>query len=144
MSYTYDHPHMAVTVDVVVIATSGEDPYILMIRCANPPFAGMWALPGGYVGIDETIANAARRELREETGIDCSHLRFVGYFDTRDRDPRERTVSFAFIAEVQEAAKVQAADDASDAGWFPLQSLPEMAFDHATIMDAALAARRDG
>ena len=136
MSFTYAYPHMAVAVDVVLFTGRGADRRVLLIRRANPPFQGGWALPGGYVDMDETAAAAARRELREETGVDIGDLRFVGYFDALGRDPRERTLSLAFAGEAR-AVEVTAGDDAAEARWFLLSALPDLAFDHAQILAAA-------
>lgn len=143
MPFTYDYPHMAVTADAVVL-TEGEAPRVLLIRRAKPPFAGQWALPGGYVDMDEPAAAAARRELAEETGLKDVTLSFLGYFDAIDRDPRERTLSLAFWGVAPEAARnaARAADDAADLAWHPLDRLPELAFDHAEILRAAAGARR--
>lgn len=145
MAFTYEYPHMAVSADVVLFAADEAAPQtlfntdVLLVRRGNEPFRGRWALPGGFVDMQETIAAAARRELREETGIDCPALTFVGYFDAIDRDPRERNVSFAFYGAIERAtAPVQAADDAAEARWFLLNALPELAFDHARIIEAAV------
>ena len=138
MSYTYEYPHMAVTVDIVPVA-SGSRLEVLLIRRANPPFKDKWALPGGYVDIDERAEDAARRELREETGVTCGALEFVGYFDAVNRDPRERTLSLAFLARLGcDHPDIAAADDAADAAWFHVDDLPALAFDHAGVIEAAL------
>lgn len=143
MPVTYDYPHMAVTADAVVL-TAGEAPKVLLIRRARPPFAGQWALPGGYVDMDERIAGAAARELEEETGLKDVALSFLAYFDAIDRDPRERTLSLAFWGLVPEAARgsAKAADDAAELAWHPLDQLPALAFDHSEILAAAAAAWR--
>ncbi len=138
MSYTYEYPHMAVTVDLVVLDTT-QPPRVLLIRRGSEPFAGEWALPGGFVDMDELVADAARREVREETGADVDEVHFVGYFDDPDRDPRHRTVTFAFWAQVDaDGQKIAAGDDAEAAEWVPVDELPSgMAFDHAEILQAA-------
>lgn len=139
MSYVYEYPHMAVTVDLVVLDRSAGEGRILLIRRARPPFEGRWALPGGFVDMDERIEDAARRELLEETGVAAGKLRFLGYFDAIGRDPRERTVSFAFAAEIDAAAaRIRAGDDAAAAEWHDVADLPPLAFDHAGIVAAAL------
>lgn len=141
MPYTYRYPHMAVTADAVVV-TRAQPRRILMIRRARSPFEGRWALPGGYVDIDERIADAAARELAEETGLTGVALRFLGYFDAQDRDPRERTLSLAFLGVVDDEAlaRAAAADDAAALDWLPLDALPPLAFDHAQIVAAAVKA----
>ena len=139
MSYVYDYPHMAVTVDLVVLDRSARGRRVLLIRRARPPFEGRWALPGGFVDMDERVEDAARRELMEETGVAAGGLRFLGYFDAIGRDPRERTVSFAFAAEIDPAAAgVRAGDDAAAADWHDVDKLPPLAFDHAEILAKAL------
>lgn len=149
MAYTYEYPHMAVSTDVVLFAADETAPQtlfntdVLLIRRRNDPYKDQWALPGGFVDMDETIVEAARRELREETGIDCAALAFVGYFDGIDRDPRERNVSFAFFGAVErDSADISPADDATEARWFLLHSLPPLAFDHARIIEAAVQCYR--
>ena len=141
MPFTYDYPHMAVTADAVVL-TRGAAPKVLLIRRAKAPFAGQWAIPGGFVDMDERIAAAAARELAEETGVMGVDLRFLGYFDAVGRDPRERTLSLAFWGTVADegAAKAVAADDAAALAWHPLDRLPPLAFDHADSLATALSA----
>ena len=141
MAYTYAHPHMAVTVDAVVFGEGLDGREVLLIRRARDPFKDRWALPGGYVDIDETVAAAARRELSEEAGLDVPDLAFLGYFDAVDRDPRERTLSLAFTGRVdRDQARIKAGDDAAEARWFPVSALPELAFDHGVIIERAIKA----
>lgn len=137
-AYRYDHPRPALTADCAVLADGGRR--ILLIRRGREPFAGGWALPGGFVEIDEDLPDAARRELREETGIRVERLAQIGAFGRPDRDPRGRVVSVAFLAAVGAAdgSPPRAADDAAEARWFALDDLPPLAFDHAEIVDAAL------
>lgn len=133
----YDHPRPALTADIVLIA-AGTRPAVLLIRRGKPPFEGCWALPGGFVGIDEDLEPAARRELAEETGLAAGSLLQVGAFGRPGRDPRGRVVSVAFTgAPATDVADPQPASDAADARWFPLEELPELAFDHAEIIAAA-------
>ena len=140
LSFTYQYPHMAVTVDVVLFDSPARG-RILLIQRRNEPFKDHWALPGGYVDMDETVLDAAHRELAEETGVTQIDLTFLGYFDAIDRDPRERTIAIAFVGALREAAPVQAGDDARDAGWHTIEALPPLAFDHAQIIRRAVAHR---
>ena len=135
MAYTYNHPHFALTVDAVIFSKSDEGLNVLLIRRANEPFKDYWAFPGGYVDIEETIDNAVRRELEEETNIvNVSLIRF-DIFDAIDRDPRERTVSVAYYGFINDSNKsIKAGDDAKDAEWFSVNNLPELAFDHSIIL----------
>lgn len=127
------------TVDVV--ALSGEDTRsVLLIQRGNAPFAGRWALPGGFVEQGEQVRQAAPRELSEETGlhVKVEDLRLLGVYDTPGRDPRGWTVSVVYLARLQGQVPVKGADDAGDARWFPADALPELAFDHALIVADAL------
>jgi 8-oxo-dGTP diphosphatase len=129
------------TTDVVVLAGAAETPRVLLIQRGNPPFAGSWALPGGFVEEGEQVVQAAPRELAEETGlrIDASSLELLGVYDTPGRDPRGWTVSVVYIARVPGESTVAGADDASDARWFSVEELPELAFDHELILADARA-----
>jgi len=155
----YDKP--AVTVDCVILCATntngdeladeatakvspgraGEAYEILLIQRAREPFAGRWALPGGFVNKDEPLAAAASRELEEETGLRVEQLEQVGAFGNPGRDPRGWTISVAYrgVVPVSESA-VSGRDDAKEARWFPLDDLPPLAFDHAEIITAALRA----
>jgi 8-oxo-dGTP diphosphatase len=138
----YEHPRPALTADVVLVAARPR-PSVLLIRRGKPPYEGRWALPGGFVGMDEDLEPAARRELAEETGIEAGPLVQVGAFGRPGRDPRGRVVSVAWTgAPAADAAAPAAASDAAEARWFPLDELPELAFDHDEIIAAALE-RRD-
>ena len=138
MSYTYDYPHPAVTVDVIVFTIHDNDLKVLLIQRAGEPFAGIWALPGGFVGMRESLRRAAWRELREETGVSAAFLEQLGAFGHPDRDPRERVITVAYYALVPfERLQIQAASDARDARLFSLQDLPELAFDHPKILRRA-------
>jgi 8-oxo-dGTP diphosphatase len=131
-----DYPRPMLTADVVVLAGTAEDARVLLIQRGNPPFAGGWALPGGFVEEGEQVAEAAPRELAEETGlrVDAGSLELLGVYDTPGRDPRGWTVSVVYVARVPGELPVAGADDASDARWFKLEGLPELAFDHALII----------
>jgi 8-oxo-dGTP diphosphatase len=125
------------TVDVVVL-TEASLPSLLLVQRAYPPFAGEWALPGGFVEEGEQVVDAASRELAEETGLRTGSLRLLGVYDTPGRDPRGWTVSIVYHATVLLEEAVSGADDARDARWFPTDSLPKLAFDHAMIVADAL------
>jgi 8-oxo-dGTP diphosphatase len=138
MSHTYEYPRPALTVDCVVFGLDAEDLKVLLVRRGLPPFEGRWALPGGFVRMDETLDDAARRELREETGLKDVYLEQLYTFGDVRRDPRGRVVSVAYYALVNLADhRVQAATDASDAAWFAVSDLPRLAFDHDRILTAA-------
>lgn len=137
MPYTYEYPRPALTVDCVVFAAAEDGLKLLLIERAGEPFKGRHALPGGFVDMDETTEEAARRELREETGLEISRLQQLSTFSRVDRDPRERVVSVAYFALVQPSA-VTAGDDAASARWFDSRALPPLAFDHEEIVSLAL------
>ena len=135
MPYTYEYPHPAVTVDIVVVTIHDNALKVLLIRRAQDPYAGMWALPGGFVEIDESLRRAAWRELREETGVNASFLEQLGAFGHPDRDPRERIITVAYYALVpHERLHVSAGSDAAEARLFDFEALPELAFDHPKIL----------
>jgi 8-oxo-dGTP diphosphatase len=136
MPFTYEYPRAALTVDCVVFGFDEAELKVLLIRRGLAPFKGKWALPGGFVRLDETVDEAARRELLEETGLKDVFLEQLYTFGTVDRDPRERVVSVAYYALV-ELVKHPAtgATDASEAGWFPAAQPPALAFDHAKILE---------
>jgi 8-oxo-dGTP diphosphatase len=138
--YSYDYPRPAVTVDLAAFALFGADLRVLLIRRKKDPFAGCWALPGGFLDIDEPIEAAARRELREETGLDVSGpLALIGVFGDPGRDPRGRTISLAHATVVRDATRaVVGADDAAEAAWRDLRDGHELAFDHDAILASAL------
>ena len=138
MSFTYQHPHPAVAVDGVVFGFDDADLKLLLIQRKVDPFKGKWALPGGFVDMEEQAIDAAKRELQEETGLTDVPLKFLSYFDGVHRDPRERTLSLAFCGVVEKRLKVRAGDDAAGAKWRPLAALPELAFDHDIILKAAI------
>ena len=137
--FCYEHPHPAVAVDIAVFRESSPHLEILLIERAAEPFRGRWALPGGFVGIDEDLEDAARRELAEETGLRGLVLEQIGAFGDPGRDPRERVISVAFAAfATADEAALQAGSDARSVSWFALDALPALAFDHAEIIAAAL------
>ncbi len=139
MSYTYEYPRPALTVDCVVFGLDEEDLKVLLIRRALEPFQGRWALPGGFVHMEESLEDAARRELQEEAGIRPGLLEQLYTFGDPGRDPRGRVVSVAYFALVKLSDhRVQAATDARDAAWFSVWDAPRLAFDHAEILTMAL------
>ncbi len=140
MPHTYQYPRAALTVDCVVFGFDEGELKVLLIERGQEPFKGWWALPGGFVRVNETIDGAARRELREETGLASVFLEQLYTFGELDRDPRERVVSVAYFALVKLSDhRAKAATDAADAEWFPISSLPKLAFDHANIFATGLA-----
>jgi 8-oxo-dGTP diphosphatase len=137
--HTYEHPRPALTVDCVVFGLDEQELKVMLIQRALAPFEGKWALPGGFVRLDETVAEAARRELEEETGLRDVFLEQLYTFSAVDRDPRERVVSVAHYALVNlRDHSVHAATDASAAAWFGVHDVPTLAFDHAEILQTAL------
>ena len=144
MPYTYDYPHPAVTVDVAVFTIRDGRLATVLIRRAAWPHAGKWAIPGGFVGIDESLKRAAWRELREETGLKAAYLEQLGAFGRPDRDPRERVITVVYISlAASEELKLVAGSDASDARLFFVDELPELAFDHGKILGHAVERLRE-
>src|SRR4051812_46231932 len=139
MPHTYEFPRGALTVDCVVFGLDDEELKVMLIQRGRAPFEGQWALPGGFVRLDETLEEAVRRELEEETGLSQIFLEQLYTFGAVDRDPRERVVSVAYYALVNLSDhKVHAATDARDAAWFGVHDVPSLAFDHADILHMAL------
>lgn len=139
MTFTYDHPRPALTVDAVVFGLDEEDLKVLLVERDLEPFKGRWALPGGFVHEDEGLDEAARRELQEETGLERIFLEQLYTFGDVGRDPRGRVVSVAYYALVKLGDhKVRAATDAREASWFPVWDPPSLAFDHDRILQTAL------
>jgi 8-oxo-dGTP diphosphatase len=138
------HPRIDVTVDVVALTEVDGELRLLVVSRRNPPFEGRWALPGGFLEVDEDLAPGALRELQEETGIALrpQDLRQVGAYGAPDRDPRGRTISIAFLARLDDQPEAQGGSDAADARWRAVAELlddGELAFDHAEIVRDALA-----
>lgn len=141
--HTYTYPRPALTVDAVVFGLDDGELKVLLIRRGVDPFAGDWALPGGFVHVGESPDAAVRRELAEETGLERVFLEQLATFGEPNRDPREHTVTIAYYALVNLADHPpSAATDASGAGWFPAASPPALAFDHGAILAAALGRLR--
>jgi 8-oxo-dGTP diphosphatase len=142
---TYEYPRPMLTVDVVVFMSLNDQLHILLIQRAQSPFEGSWALPGGFVGIEESLKSAAARELSEETGIkDCELKQFHTYGDPQ-RDPRGRVISVVYCTYLPTDVRltVQGGSDANQARWFPITDLPDLAFDHSQIIQDALLCTRD-
>ncbi|WP_315368145.1 NUDIX hydrolase [Prevotella koreensis] len=136
--YTYKYPHPAVTADCIVFACQNEKTQVLLIKRGSEPCKDMWALPGGFMNIDESAEEAAIRELKEETGIDVKEVTQVGAYSKVDRDPRERVITIAFYTVIDNPVKAVGQDDAKQAEWFTLDNLPTLAFDHSKILSAAI------
>jgi len=135
MPYTYDYPRPSVSVDCVVFGLDEGDLKVLLIQRADKPFAGRWALPGGFVNMNEDLDAAARRELNEETGLVCDFLEQLYTFGEPKRDPRGRVITIAYYALLRRTEHIiQSGSDARDARWFSLHSLPPLAFDHDQIL----------
>lgn len=133
MSVTYKYPRPALTVDAIVFRKSLKLEVLLIERGAEP-FKNMWAFPGGFVDMDETVEKAAERELFEETGLTGIELKQFHTFSAINRDPRHRTVSVVFVGFTELNIEPKAGDDAKNAKWFDLNNLPNLAFDHAEIL----------
>jgi 8-oxo-dGTP diphosphatase len=138
MAYTYDYPHPAVTTDIVIFTIRHDELKVLLINRGLPPYQGMWALPGGFIDVDESLDEGARRELEEETGISDVYLEQLYTFGEPDRDPRERVITVAYYALVPtDEIDIKAGSDAEGVSWIGMQDLPELAFDHQDILDMA-------
>lgn len=138
MSTEYEYPRAALAVDCVVFGLDERDLKVLLVQRQLPPFPHGWALPGGFVRVDETLDAAAARELSEEAGVEDVYLEQLYTFGALDRDPRERVVTVAYYALAKLADhRVRAASDAIGVGWFALDELPKLAFDHAEIVARA-------
>lgn len=130
--YTYKYPRPSVTTDALILKK--ETAEILLIKRGNDPYKDQWALPGGFMEMDEVLADACIRELKEETGLEIEKVEQFKVYDRVDRDPRGRTLSVVHYGFVEKDAQVNGGDDAADADWFKLNQLPELAFDHAQII----------
>jgi 8-oxo-dGTP diphosphatase len=133
-----DSERPGLTTDVVIISLRHKDLQVLLIRRGHPPYRGKWAIPGGFVHPDESLDEAARRELEEETGVREVYLEQLYTFGDPKRDPRGRVITVAYFALVPEDVTARAGDDAAEAQWHSVYKLPELAFDHATILKYAL------
>jgi 8-oxo-dGTP diphosphatase len=137
--FSYSYPRPAVTVDGVVFRIPEDKAEVLLIKRGNPPFEGSWAIPGGFIDMEETPEEAIVRELAEETGI--SGVEFFQYhaYGAVSRDPRHRTISIAYAGLLHDQDQIAiGGDDAAEAGWFPVNQLPPLAFDHHEIVADAI------
>ncbi len=139
MSFTYKYPRPCVTTDNLIFKKIDGNWHLLLIERGNEPFKGCWALPGGFLEMEEDLDTCAARELQEETGLTGIELHQLYAFGAIDRDPRHRTVSVAFWGVDDTQQKAVGGDDAAKAQWFALNRLPDLAFDHAQIIARALS-----
>ena len=140
--YCYRYPHPAVTTDCVIFGFDGERLQVLLIERGIEPYKGRWAFPGGFLKMDETAEEGARRELKEETGLEGAYMEQFHTFSAIERDPRERVITIAYytLVKIQE---VKGGDDAASARWFPLDEIPPLAFDHDYILRMATQRLRE-
>jgi len=138
MAYTYRYPHPAVTTDIVIFTIRNDELKVLLIKRALPPHKNEWALPGGFINLEESLEEGARRELEEETGVSGVYLEQLYTFGKPDRDPRERVITVAYYALIpSDKIEIQAGSDAEGVSWFGMQELPDLAFDHKEILKMA-------
>lgn len=142
--YTYKYPRPSVAADCIVFAWATNEIQVLLIQRKSEPFKGRWAIPGGFVEEDETCDHAAIRELKEETGLIVNEIELVGIYSDPNRDPRQRVISSCYSTLIKKPeTQVLGADDAEMADWFPIDHLPDLAFDHSHILvDAIFALRK--
>lgn len=133
--YSYPYPRAALTVDALVYTIENHVKWVLLIERGKEPYKNKWALPGGFIEMNETLEEACKRELKEETGLSVGKMKQFKTFDKIDRDPRHRTISVVFSVELNEKSVVAGGDDAARAAWFPISQLPELAFDHREIIE---------
>jgi 8-oxo-dGTP diphosphatase len=136
------YPKPSVTVDVVIVALRDNELHVLLIKRETDPYRGKWALPGGFVNIDEALESAARRKLAEETGVSHVYLEQLYTFGELGRDPRGRVISVAYIALVPAPLVVHGGSGTGDAQWWPINSMPSLAFDHSDIVQYAVTRLR--
>ena len=138
--YTYEHPRPAVTVDIIIFTLRESRLQVLLVQRAHPPFEADWALPGGFVQMEESLEEAAARELEEETGVRQSYLEQLYTYGEPDRDPRGRVITVAYYALLPKDAPIrpEGGSDARQAALFPINELPALAFDHSEIIAYAI------
>lgn len=138
MPFTYRYPHPAVTTDIVIFTIRQDELKILLIKRALPPHRNQWALPGGFIKLEESLEEGAKRELQEETGVTGVYLEQLYTFGRPNRDPRERVITVAYYALIpSDELEPKAASDAENVSWFGLKELPDLAFDHGRILKMA-------
>ena len=137
-TYTYDYPRPAVTTDCVIFGYDGKELKVLLIERGIEPFKGRWAFPGGFLNMDEDALAGARRELKEETGLEDAFIEQFHTFSEPGRDPRGRVITIAHYALVK-IQEVEGGDDAAQARWFPIGEVPPLAFDHDRILRMAMS-----
>ena len=140
--YCYKYPHPAVTTDCVIFGFDGNDIKVLLIERGIEPFKGKWAFPGGFLNMDETAGEGAMRELKEETGLENAYIEQFNTYSEPGRDPRERVITIAHYALVR-IQEVKGGDDAAKAQWFPIDEVPQLAFDHDKILRDAMRKLRE-
>ena len=137
-TYTYDYPRPAVTTDCVIFGYDGKELKVLLIERGIEPFKGRWAFPGGFLNMDEDALAGARRELKEETGLENAFIEQFHTFSEPGRDPRGRVITIAHYALVK-IQEVEGGDDAAQARWFSIGEVPPLAFDHDRILRMAMS-----
>ena len=140
--FTYPYPRPSVTTDCVIVGYDGKNLKVLLVQRGIPPFKGMWAFPGGYLQMDETAEEGARRELLEETGLIPSYIEQFHTFSEVERDPRGRVITIAYLA-LLNISEVHGGDDAAKADWFSINDVPQLAFDHDMILRVAMKTLRE-
>ena len=140
--YCYKYPHPAVTTDCVIFGFDGSKLQVLLIERGIEPFKGKWAFPGGFLNMDETAGEGAMRELKEETGLENAYIEQFNTYSEPGRDPRERVITIAHYALVR-IQEVKGGDDAAKAQWFPIDEVPQLAFDHDKILRDAMRKLRE-
>lgn len=139
MSFTYKYPRPCVTTDCLIFRKINGVWHVLLIERGNEPFKGCWALPGGFLEMEEDLDTCAARELQEETGLTGIELHQLYAFGAPNRDPRHRTISVAYWGVDNTERQAVGSDDAVEAQWFALDKLPSLAFDHEQILQKALS-----
>ena len=140
--YCYKYPHPAVTTDCVIFGFDGRELQVLLIERGIEPFKGKWAFPGGFLKMDETAREGALRELKEETGLENAYIEQFNTYSDPWLDPRERVITIAHYALVR-IQEVKGGDDAAKALWFPIDKVPQLAFDHDKILRDAMRKLRE-
>ena len=140
--YCYKYPHPAVTTDCVIFGFDGQSLKVLLVERGIEPYKGRWAFPGGFLNPDERAEEGARRELNEETGLEGAFIEQFHTYTEPNRDPRERVITIAYFALVR-IQEVHGGDDAAEAQWFPIEEVPQLAFDHDRILRDATRKLRE-